>query len=118
MVGNKELAARYGCGAETYDELYYQEQLEKYEVGLVFLPPTAVFLKWAAARPSARSTLSLRGRLTMLSKALSIISALCPDGCTTIPANAESLPFRDAQFDVAYSFHVANLLERPAATSY
>ncbi|MFP3310072.1 MAG: methyltransferase domain-containing protein [Acidilobus sp.] len=55
---------------------------------------------------------------SMLSKALSIISALCSDGCTTIPANAESLPFRDAQFDVAYSFHVANLLERPAATSY
>ena len=75
MVGNKELAARYDCSAETYDELYYQEQLEKYEVGLVFLPPAAVFLKWAAARPSARSTLSLRDRLTMLTSLRTLTSA-------------------------------------------
>jgi ubiquinone/menaquinone biosynthesis C-methylase UbiE len=49
----------------------------------------------------------------MLEVAAGRASRLCPGACALIVASADTLPFRDGAFDVAYSFSVINLLEAP-----
>ena len=128
MVGDRELATRYDYGAEAYDELYGQEQVEKYEVGLRLLPPrgrvidvgcgTGLLLEYMASTgllSDVEELVCVDISGSMLSLASRRISALCPGRCAAVIANAEALPFRDATFDVAYSFSVVNLLEYPAA---
>lgn len=129
-ANDAELAERYEAGAEAYDELYGQEQLEKYRAALPLLRPrgrildvgcgTGLLLEYMASEgllDSVEKLVCLDVSASMLERARARASRLCPDTCLVVVGSAEALPFRDRAFDAAYSFSVINLLEDPEAAA-
>ena len=126
-AGDLELAERYEAGCEAYDELYGEEQAAKYVAGLRLLRPRGRVVDVGCGTGLLIELLSSSGALDgveyyvcvdvsscMLRLAAERARRLCGGRCAVVQASAYSLPFRDKEFDVAYSFSVVNLLERPA----
>ncbi|MGC9072442.1 MAG: class I SAM-dependent methyltransferase [Acidilobus sp.] len=121
-----ELAGRYEAGCEAYDELYREEQIEKYEAVLNAVRPagkvvdvgcgTGLLLEFIVGRGLANDVelyvcVDVSG--CMLKIAKDRLARLCGGRCAMIQASAYGLPFKDGSFDIAYSVSVVNLLERP-----
>ncbi len=121
-----ELLERYESGCKVYDELYGEEQLEKYVSGLRLLPPHGRVVDVGCGTGLLVEFMAKTGLLSsvdlyvcvdisqcMARKAALRTMSLCSDKCLVVIADVYSLPFKDAEFDIAYSFSLINLLEDP-----
>ena len=119
------MRAKYGVTAPSYDELYMEEQVEKYAVALSRHGPegpildagcgTGLLLEYLAAtglldRISMYVGLDLTPE--MLVRASRRLRALRVLG-DLVEGDLEYLPFRSGAFNVSYSFTVVDLLSRP-----
>lgn len=122
-----ELALRYELGCEGYDELYGEEQLDKYVSALRLMPPHGRVLDVGCGTGLLVEFMSSGGLINSVSayfcvdisscmtlKAKERAARACGDKCVVLQGDAYRLPFKDESFDVVYSFSLINLLERPA----
>ena len=116
----------YNHTYESYDELYREEQLEKYFIALRRLKPSGKVLDVGCGTALLLEFLAVHNLLdhvdlyvcldyspNMLSVAERRIRALCKDRCLVVLGDAQRLPFRDNSFDIVYSFTVIDLLDDP-----
>ncbi len=124
-AGDLELALRYEAGCSAYDELYGEEQEEKFRLVARLVRPRGRVIDVGCGTGLLIDYLLRSGLLDavelyvcidvsacMLELARSRARA-CGSRCSLVQADAYSLPFNDFEFDVAYSVSVVNLLERP-----
>lgn len=115
---------KYEATAGGYDELYGEEQAEKYFVALRRYPPRGAVLDAGCGTGLLIEYLASRGLLdgveryvcldyswAMLSRAEERRRRLCPRKCMSVLGNVMSLPFPDDSFDIVYSFTVLDLVD-------
>ncbi len=115
---------RYEATCMGYDELYGEEQREKYEAALDHVPPRGAVLDAGCGTGLLAEYMweqGLLGRVRlyvcldysgcMLSIAARRLSRLLPSRSLLIEGNVEALPFPDRSFDVVYSFTVLDLVD-------
>ncbi|MEB2793567.1 MAG: class I SAM-dependent methyltransferase [Caldisphaeraceae archaeon] len=129
MGGNRsnnfDIIRKYDITYLGYDELYGEEQREKYEVTFSKIKPEG------RVADIGCGTGLLIDYLTKIGFFESIKNYVCVDlsikmltsaakknpschKCAFILGNAERLPFKDKQFDYVFSFSMINLLNEPS----
>jgi ubiquinone/menaquinone biosynthesis C-methylase UbiE len=115
---------RYEATCMGYDELYGEEQWEKYEAALPLVPPrgwvldagcgTALLAEYMRERgllDSVEAYVCLDYSGCMLRLAARRLRRILPGRGLIVEGNVEMLPFPDASFDVVYSFTVLDLVD-------
>ena len=119
------MRSRYGVTAPPYDELYLEEQVEKYAVALSRHRPEGVVLDAGCGTGLLIEYMLATGMLEgvavyvgldltpeMLERAVPRLRSSGVLG-ELVEGDLEYLPFRDSAFTLAYSFTVVDLLSRP-----
>ncbi|MEB3851787.1 MAG: methyltransferase domain-containing protein [Desulfurococcales archaeon] len=118
---------RYDATCMGYDELYGEEQREKYQAALDALgPPRGAVLDAGCGTALLAEFLHSRGLLggvdlyvcldysgCMLSIAAGRLGRIMPGRHLIVEGNVEHLPFPDSAFDYVYSFTVLDLVDHP-----
>ncbi len=117
---------RYNATAEGYDELYAEEQAEKYMAALSRIKPKgrvldagcgtgllAEYIEAAGLSSNLNLYVCLELSPRMLEQAARRLGRLRSTIYEAVEADLEYLPFRDNAFDTSYSFTVIDLLNDP-----
>ena len=118
---------RYDATAQGYDELYAEEQAEKYAVVLTRIKPKGRVLDAGCGTGLLAEYMEITGlssRLSlyvclelsprMLEQASQRLGRLRGMLYEAVEGDLEHLPFRDNAFDISYSFTVVDLLHNPS----
>jgi len=117
---------RYEATCMGYDELYAEEQWEKYEASLPRIPPRGRVLDAGCGTALLAEYMSAKGLLDvvelyvcldysgcMLSLAAKRLRRLGVEASLLVEGNVEWLPLPSGFFDVVYSFTVLDLVDDP-----
>ncbi|MEB2837269.1 MAG: class I SAM-dependent methyltransferase, partial [Desulfurococcales archaeon] len=115
---------RYEATCMGYDELYGEEQFEKYAAAVPRVPPRGRILDAGCGTGLLAAYLAGEGLLggveeyvcldysgCMLSLAAARLRGLLPGRSLVVMGNVEAMPFPDGYFDVVYSFTVLDLVD-------
>ncbi|MCE4608289.1 MAG: class I SAM-dependent methyltransferase [Caldisphaeraceae archaeon] len=129
MGGNRsnnfDIVKKYDITYLGYDELYVEEQREKYEIAFSKIKPegrvadigcgTGLLIDYLTKigfLESIKNYVCVDLSINMLTSAAKKNSSC--HKCAFILGNAEGLPFKNKQFDYVFSFSMINLLDEPS----
>ncbi len=121
-----DLINRYEATYDGYDELYGEEQRNKYNLLFSKIKPygivadigcgTGLLIEYfynTGIIYNINKYICFDLSINMLSIAYERVKKFCKDKCLVLMGNAEKLPFRDKSIDFLFSFSVINLLNDP-----
>jgi ubiquinone/menaquinone biosynthesis C-methylase UbiE len=123
---NKDIINRYDITSDSYDELYGEEQIEKFNEVFKNIEPkgkiadigcgTGLLLEYLINNDKFKNVylyVCFDLSINMLKIANDRAIRHHCDKCFMIKGNAEYLPFKDKEFDYVFSFSTVNLLDNP-----
>ncbi|AFZ70001.1 methylase involved in ubiquinone/menaquinone biosynthesis [Caldisphaera lagunensis DSM 15908] len=121
-----DIINRYDFTYEGYDELYGEEQKNKYDLLFSKIKPygivadigcgTGLLMEYfydTGLIDKINKYICLDLSINMLSLSNKRANKFCKDKCLVLWGNAEYLPFKNKSIDFLFSFSVINLLDNP-----